>query len=506
MQKTKHNTGQANVKFLMKILFFTLTVILSLLLLNQIFMKKIIDFQAVNGQVAELPYLPEKWDGFYEKTRDTIDMLFIGTSVVHTGVDVNYLYHEYGFTSYDLAADQMAGPNVYYFLKEAVKYQSPQVIFVDVQSLSHADNPQPVSLHYNFDYMKQGLNRIQGIAEHPATAQTGNFFPFIEYHTRWEELEETDFRYMFQDKLNMLNGYFIYMLSYDSPVPDVYEESDQTLSELGYTHTEENLNRIISYCCEQGMECVLFRTPQSYSESQSQYYDALEKYADENNIRFWNFNDYYAEIGMDFSTDFVDGQHLNYIGSRKFTAFLGKLISEQFEYTDHRGTKGYEEWDVAYDYENYLIHAYEILHYVTAQQYLDNNDLLSDELLYIYTYRNREDLQKIAGMPEIPDRLQEEDKNDSQICIVEKGVILQDIILPPGETWEDHDLLQQEDRLLIESLKGKTKIWFGDTRAETEEKNGLVDLLIYDKKLGKVLDHVTVNVNNNFYLLHYPVE
>ena len=464
------------------------------------------NYQAVNGDVTELPYLAEKWDGFYEKDRDTIDMLFIGTSVIHTGVDVNYLYHEYGFTSYDLSADQMAGSNIFYFLKEALKYQSPRVIFVDVQSLSNKISPS-ASLHYSFDYMRQGINRIQGINEHPVSMQSENYFPFIEYHNRWEELDETDFRYVFQDKLNMLNGYLIYMLSNDSPVPVSYEKTDQTLSELGYKQTEKNLNKIISFCREKGVECVLIRTPQSYSEAQAQYCDALQKYADENNIEFWNFNNYSDEMGIDFSTDFVDGHHLNLIGSRKFTAFMGKWISKQFEYTDHRGTKGYEEWDAAYDYENYLIHAYEIRHYVTAQQYLDNNDFLSDELIYIYTYDNPANIQRITGISEIPNKIRKNTKSyRTYVCIVKKGELFLEMVLPLDETWKDYSLLPQAECLMIESFNGKTKIWFGDMGIETETISGLVDLIIYDKKLGRILDHSIVDMNNNCYLAHLPVE
>ncbi len=498
---------QKNNKFLLKIGVLLSTTIVSMLILNEVFIKKTTDYQAVNCEVTELPYLAEKWDGFYEKDRDTIDMLFIGTSVVHTGVDVNYLYHEYGFTSYDLSADQMAGSNIYYFLKEAVKYQSPKVIFVDVQSLSHADSFQSASLHYSYDYMRQGIDRIQGINEQPVSIRSGNYFPFIEYHSRWEELEETDFQYMFQDKLNMLNGYLIYMVSNDSPVPEAYEKTDKTLSELGYGRTEETLNKIVSFCREKGAECVLIRTPQSYSEKQARYCDALQKYTDENNIEFWNFNNYYDEIGIDFSTDFVDGQHLNLAGSRKFTAFMGKWISERFEYTDHRGAKGYEEWDAAYDYENYLIHAYEIRRYWTAQQYLTNNDFLSDELIFIYTYNNSTDIQSITGIPEISNKIRKKTKSKkTYVCIVEKGELFMEMELPLDETWKDYSLLPQAERLMIESFDGKIKVWFGDRGIETERNNGIVELIIYDKKLGRILDHNKFDMNNNCYLAHLPVE
>ena len=491
--------SQANVKFLFKSLCVFSILILLMVVLNKIFINKLILFQAVNSDVTELPYLPEKWDGFYEKDKNTIDMLFVGTSVVHTGVDVNYLYHEYGFTSYDLSADQMSSQNVYAFLKEALKYQVPKVVFVDVQSLSWAEAASATSLHYNYDFMHQGINRIKGIKENKNVSSEGNLFPFLEYHTRWEELNETDFCYLFQDKLNMLNGYFIYMLTNAAAVPATYEKTQDTLSELGYTYTEENLNKIISLCNEKGMKCILFRTPQSYTENQAKYCNAIEKYAIENEVDFWNFNDYYSEIGVDFSTDFVDGQHLNYIGSRKFTAFLGTMIAEQLEYTDHRGMDGYEEWDVAYDYENYLIHAYEIRHYGNFQEYLDYNDFLSDDLVYMYTYRYLGDLQKIPGMP-VKIYEMEDKEGDSKVCIMEKGEMIQRILLFQGDTYEG--LLEQAERLFIESFDAKTKIWVDDHGTETKEADGIVDLLIYDKKLRKVLDHVILNTNNEFAVTH----
>lgn len=501
MKKIKCWIAHEQVTFLIKSVCVCVCVIITLSILNKIFMKKSISFQAVNSEVTELPYLSEKWDGFYEKDKNSIDMLFIGTSVVHTGVDVNYLYNQYGFTSYNLSADQMSGPNVYYYLKEAAKYQSPKVIFVDIQALSHAESADTSSIHYNYDFMRQGLNRIQGIKQHKKVSHEGTIFPFAEYHTRWQELDETDFKYVSMDKLNMLNGYFIYMLTNDSIVPTVYDKTEYTLSELGYEYTVKELDRILAFCKENGMECILFRTPQSYTQGQSQYCDAIEKYAGEKNIRFWNFNNYYEEIGVDFSTDFVDGQHLNYLGSRKFTAFLGTMIAAQLEYPDHRGTVGYEEWDAAYEYENYLIHAYQMRHYTVAQEYLDNNDYFAEELVYAYTYKNIDDLKKVIGMSEEINMIQDEE-HDTKVCVMKKGELSRKVMLDQGETRTCSGLMEAGEQIWIESLEKGTKIWFGDNDVETKETDGVVDLLIYDKKLKKILDHVIVDTNAGCSLKH----
>ena len=53
---------------------------------------------------------------------------------------------------------------------------------------------------------------------------------------------------------------------------------------------------------------------------------------------------------MDFQTDFYDyGGHANAIGAEKYTAFLGKYLSENYEFEDKRGQEGYEDWDESYE-------------------------------------------------------------------------------------------------------------------------------------------------------------
>ena len=498
-KKISDLVNKIHCKFFIKIVCLFLIFIIILLTIDRIFVLKTIKYSAVNGTVTDLPYLSEKWAGFYEKDKNTIDMLFMGTSCVHTGVDVNYLYHEYGFTSYNLSADQMSGASIYSFLKEATKYQSPKVIFIDVQGLFSESSGSSTSVHYHYDFMRQGLNRIQGIRENDNITHEENFFPFMKYHTRWSELREIDFKYLFMDKTNLLNGYFIYMYTNAASAPVQYEKSDDSLIDIGHTQTLNNLDRIIQFCDEKNIECILFKTPHVYTEVQSHYYDAVEQYAQQKGIKFWNFNKYYNEIGMDFSTDFTDGQHLNYIGSRKFTKFFGKMIAQQVEYEDHRGSSGYEEWETAYDYENYLIHAYEMRQYQNAIDYLDYNDYLLDDIVWVYTYNNVDDLYKIP-IAELGDVTGGE--GNSQITIMEMNNIRTNIYLAKGETWENKDILAKSKPLFIESLDSGTKVWFGDDSISTKEGGGKVDLIIYDKRLNKVLDHVTINTNNGLTMAH----
>lgn len=460
--------------------------------ITKVFVVKDYEHAGIKSDVTGMSYLAEKWDGFYEKDSDTIDVIFIGSSIIHTDVDVNQMYHDYGFTSYNLSADQQSGSSILFFLKEALKYQTPQVVFIDVQAMSHPYVGTETSGHYSFDFMKAGINKVQGIINlHDSTIED-LLFPFTKYHARWEELEQSDFDYVFSDKTNILNGHMCNTMQNVAEVPIEYEPSSYTLSELGYGDTEQCLDHVVEYCNQAGVECVLLRTPQSYTYAQSKYCDALKLYAEEKGVLFWNCNEYYNEIGIDFSTDFVDGQHMNQMGSTKFSKFLGQKITESFDLEDHKGMVGYEEWDKSYDYQNHLIHNYEMKNYTSAQEYVDNGDYNSEDLIFIYTYDSIDDLKNVSGIPSSINDITSSG-NTSNICILRQGEVVENVNLYSGERWMGIDDYVTGG-LEIEIVDGDTKLWFNDNYYITEDAQTFVDLLIYDMMLGRPVDHVKINV------------
>lgn len=487
-------------KFIFTVIAMVLIYALLMSYIRPVFMAKDNHYYAVNSDVTDLPYFAEKWDGFYEKDKNTIDVLFLGTSIIHTDIDVNQMYHDYGFTSYDLSADQHSGADILYFLKEALKYQNPKVVFIDVQSMSNAYQYNEISAHYSYDFMKTGINKLQGVMSLRNLSVENIMFPFTKYHARWEELSQSDFDYVFMDKTNMLNGHFCYMMQNPVEIPTEYEASSCTLSELGYNDTEKCLNDVVEYCAQNGLECVLLRTPLSYSYWNSKYYDALGLYAEEHGVKFWNCNDYYDEIGTDFSTDFIDIWHMNQVGAQKLSIFLGRKISENFELEDHREKPGYEEWDQAYDYQNYLMHSFEIRHYINAQEYADNLDYDSENLVFFYTYDSIDDLKKVAGIPSAVNEIASCEAT-SLTSVLYQGNVVENVNLNSSESWKGiNDYVS--GGVEIESIGGDTKLWFGNEYHITEDAAGFVDVIIYDIKLGKILEHAKINVNWESYLTH----
>ena len=58
-----------------------------------------------------------------------------------------------------------------------------------------------------------------------------------------------------------------------------------------------------------------------------------------------NYNQLYREIGIEYSTDFRDTDHVNNYGAEKVTKHLGDFLVNNYNIEDKRGKSGYEEWD-----------------------------------------------------------------------------------------------------------------------------------------------------------------
>ena len=62
--------------------------------------------------------------GFYEEPENTIETVFLGSSVMINGISPMVLYEDYGMCSYNLRTEQQPMLISYYWLEEAYKHHS----------------------------------------------------------------------------------------------------------------------------------------------------------------------------------------------------------------------------------------------------------------------------------------------------------------------------------------------------------------------------------------------
>lgn len=83
---------------------------------------------------------------FYRQTSGTVDVLNLGNSHMFTNVNPAILWDEYGITAFNLGAGLQPLWNTYFYMDEALKYQTPKVIVVDLfGAVQTADYLTPIA-------------------------------------------------------------------------------------------------------------------------------------------------------------------------------------------------------------------------------------------------------------------------------------------------------------------------------------------------------------------------
>lgn len=283
--------------------------------------------------------------GMYWQPRQTIDVVMMGTSHVHCGINTGLLWEKYGIASYDYSCAEQPLWITYHYLKELYKYQTPKVIVLDVYA------PARFKEDYQYDWMAENvqgmrfsLNKAQMLSVSVEPKKLSQYFPdFAVYHSRYDDLEEEDFNSFFWDsqEKEAFKGYTPYWNRRPQQRVEVGEDRNDGMTEK----SEKYLREIISYTKTKGSELVIIVTPYIMTADDKRTYNRIVEIAAEEGIIFINYNEYYESIGLDFETDFNDESHLNYWGSCKFTDYLGEFLSYYSEIPDRRGQDEYKSWD-----------------------------------------------------------------------------------------------------------------------------------------------------------------
>ncbi len=279
---------------------------------------------------------------FYEQKKNSIDVLFLGTSQVSEGIAVPYLYDEYGISGYSIGSSSQPLQVSYMWLKEARKTQDLKVVVLDVSRLYQKSPTE--WYHKALGNMKFSLDKAKDLWDYCSTQEEAEPFlsyivPLYKYHSRWSELTEDDFTIHKQDS-NCYRGFFVRknnlamdmdVIAYDNDTPN----PDLEMIDYHFKYME----KLVQYCKENDQELLLIKTPK-YDWSITKH-EQVQAYADEHGLTFLDFSSraMLEEVGIDLSIDMGDEEHFNILGAQKFTSWLGGYLKENYDLTDYRGTE-----------------------------------------------------------------------------------------------------------------------------------------------------------------------
>lgn len=283
---------------------------------------------------------------FYKEPRQSLDVLFMGSSHMLNAVSPMQLWEEYGIPSSNLAVNGQVLPVTYYALQEALRYQSPKVVVVDIYKViqdSLIDSPG--SLHATLDGMPLwSLPKIKAAFDlRPEGERAEYLLDIIVYHDRWKEVTGEDFL-----PANTLERGAQALFAVVQPYEGwevLPEEKTAPPAQIQIDY----LDQIISLCQEKGIPLLLtavpFTTPEKDDMDRQAVINGMADYAAQKGVPYLNLMHKQEEMGFDFFMDMSDMNHVNWMGMGKVTAFLGEYLVRHYDLTDRREDPAYDRWN-----------------------------------------------------------------------------------------------------------------------------------------------------------------
>lgn len=283
---------------------------------------------------------------FYAQPDNTNDVIFVGSSNIFEDVNTGILWEDYGIASFDLGGSIQPVWNSYYYIKEALKTQSPKLIVMDVlgvlQTEEYSDNSRIIKNTYGMCLSKDKLEAVCVSA--PKEKWVDYLLEFPTYHTRYREISKSDFL----PHLGMANweawkGFGINTETQIQTKPESFKTTDT--ADIT-SKVEKYLRKICELCKDNDTQLLFIKTPRITCLEDTMKYNRAAQIAGEYDVPYIDFNYYYDEIDLDFTKDFADKNHLNYIGNVKFSKYLGEYLKGSYDLADRRGMEGYESYDI----------------------------------------------------------------------------------------------------------------------------------------------------------------
>lgn len=321
---------------------------------------------------------------YYEETTKH-DVIMIGDCEVYENFDPLYLWANYGITCYIRGNAQQLAWHSYYMLEDTLKYETPEIVIYNVQALTHSGPQREEYNRMALDGMKWSKTKYDAIQASVCKGEhmLDYIFPLLRYHQRILNLSESDLTYYWKPRHITHNGYYMrvdvlpvsesdvadpaWLLGdedadgeesgdeddfIDDPWGEI-EGADEEEEENGDarlpassgseegepfgSYPLEYLDRIRTLCAEHGIQLILIKAPSLAPQWYSSDNEQVTAYAETHGLPYINFYELLDETGIDYETDTYDGGlHMNLNGADKLSAYLGKVLAQEYGVRDRR--------------------------------------------------------------------------------------------------------------------------------------------------------------------------
>ncbi|MCR5576481.1 MAG: hypothetical protein K6F56_05685 [Oscillospiraceae bacterium] len=352
-----------------------LTLGLSMLAAASVYTMPSTDKARNRAEYAPSDYL---FEGSYKMPRNSLDVVFLGSSEIYNAISPMEMWREQGIAGYCCSSSGQQAVTSYYYLREILRRQSPKLAVVDVYGLytdpaqvsRNEGNNRSATDKMRFSREKIALSRILWKQQKDKGESFWSYLlPVLRFHSRWTELKETDLT---------LRQHYDYARGYstvfgDTAYAGLTEESYPFLSQEPTDEAAERdeeaagwYRKIGELCARRGIRLLMIRTPCSGYTLEDK--NALYRLAAECGADALDFNDaaVWAQMDFDCTNDMLDSVHLNYRGAKKLSVYLGGVLRRDYGLPDHRGEEAYAFWDSDLPLYDAELRAWKIQHCTTG--------------------------------------------------------------------------------------------------------------------------------------------
>ena len=273
---------------------------------------------------------------FYRQPRGSVDLLVLGSSHAFVDIDPAQIEEETGLRTYDLGASMQSMWHTYYDLEEALKYQTPKLIVLDVFRMTETfDYSKESKLIKSVYGMRPSMTKIKAIRagfadeKAPLAELLTHFFEFPSYHSRYEELTIGDLAF-WKEPPKDYKGHYSLSESFPQERVDVSGVTEKKPIE---EKTAAYFKKILETAKQHGIPVILVNVPYVVSDDDQKIFNSMEEliapYCVDGQVIYLDLNKKADEIGIDFATDFADAEHLNEKGAEKLNRYLADYLIKE---------------------------------------------------------------------------------------------------------------------------------------------------------------------------------
>lgn len=279
------------------------------------------------------------WRAFYRLEPRSVDILIVGNSHAYATFDTGQFPGYAGKTACILASNSQNVTQTYFNVLEALRYQTPDTIFLEASAINSNDNfrgGQTDDMDWkkesNIDGMRFGLVKLRAVAaQYRPRNWAYALLPIARCHGNWKDPEQI-----------LKNGRFLLegVESFSAFRPSRSQMSEETMRKYAeaeprdsrYYISETNLryfHALAALCRERGITLCLVMAPMYdvYIDSinYASMYGRISALAEQEGVPYLDCNARYDEIGLtaqDFEDAYNTYHHLNAAGAEKVTAFV----------------------------------------------------------------------------------------------------------------------------------------------------------------------------------------